>query len=163
MRVRETQKGVGLVEVLVAMILLSIGILGFVALQIRATTATTEGLKRGDAMILMQGLAERMRLNTNGNYLLAAADMSCNGTKYCTADERAKDDRYTFEQQALNNNMKLGTIRCPLTSSRQARVCIITAWDNTNATQGTDADSDCIDSSNGQYFATAHCMLLEGY
>lgn len=35
-----TQKGVGLVEVLVALILLSIAVLGFVALQIRAVAAS---------------------------------------------------------------------------------------------------------------------------
>ena len=36
------QTGVGLVEVLVALVLLSIAVLGFVALQIRAITASNE-------------------------------------------------------------------------------------------------------------------------
>lgn len=36
------QKGVGMMEVLVAMVILSIAILGFVALQVRATAATDE-------------------------------------------------------------------------------------------------------------------------
>lgn len=161
MRVRETQKGVGLVEVLVAMILLSVGILGFVALQIRATAATTEGLKRGDAIVLMQGLAERMRLNTHGNYLLTPANKNCTATA-CTANDRAQDDLYTFAQQATDNAMQLATLDCPLTSSKQKRVCLVVAWDNTTPTQGADAATDCL-KADGAYHPAATCMLMETY
>ena len=38
------QKGVGLMEVLVAMLILAIAILGYAALQVRATTATEESM-----------------------------------------------------------------------------------------------------------------------
>lgn len=37
-----TQKGVGLIEILVALLVLAIGVLGFVALQYRAVEATSE-------------------------------------------------------------------------------------------------------------------------
>ena len=36
------QKGVGLMEVLVAMLILAIAILGYAALQVKATAATTK-------------------------------------------------------------------------------------------------------------------------
>ncbi len=62
------QKGVGLMEVLVAMLILAIAILGYAALQVRATTATEESMKRSDALIILNGLAEKIRLNPNGDY-----------------------------------------------------------------------------------------------
>ncbi|ENW26250.1 type IV pilus modification protein PilV [Acinetobacter lwoffii NCTC 5866 = CIP 64.10 = NIPH 512] len=61
-----TQQGVGLVEVLVALILLSIGVLGFSMLQIRAMDASLDASKRIQAMNLARDLSERMRANKSG-------------------------------------------------------------------------------------------------
>ena len=55
------QRGVGLVEVLVAVLLLSIAILGFSALQMRAITATDESLVRTKSLTVVRNLAEVMR------------------------------------------------------------------------------------------------------
>lgn len=55
------QHGVGLVEVLVAVLLLSIAVLGFSALQVRAVTATDESLVRTKSLTLVRNLAEVMR------------------------------------------------------------------------------------------------------
>ena len=62
----KTQKGVGLVEVLVALVLLSIAVLGFVALQIRAVAATNEATMNVQATNIARDLAERMRINRAG-------------------------------------------------------------------------------------------------
>ena len=55
------QRGVGLVEVLVAVLLLSIAVLGFSALQMRAITATDESLVRTKSLTVVRNLAEVMR------------------------------------------------------------------------------------------------------
>ena len=55
------QHGVGLIEVLVAVLLLSIAVLGFSALQVRAVSATDESLVRTKSMTLVRNLAEVMR------------------------------------------------------------------------------------------------------
>jgi len=55
------QRGVGLVEVLVAVLLLSVAILGFSALQVRAISATDESLVRTKSLTLVRNLAEVMR------------------------------------------------------------------------------------------------------
>jgi len=60
------QTGVGLVEVLVALVLLSIAVLGFVALQIRAITASNEATMNVQATNIARDLAERMRMNRDG-------------------------------------------------------------------------------------------------
>lgn len=55
------EQGVGLVEVLVAVLLLSIAVLGFSALQMRAISATDESLVRTKSLTMVRNLAEVMR------------------------------------------------------------------------------------------------------
>ena len=59
------QHGVGLVEVLVAVLLLSIAVLGFSALQVRAVSATDESLVRTKSLSIVRNLAEVMRTYPN--------------------------------------------------------------------------------------------------
>ena len=56
-----SQRGVGLIEVLVAVLLLSVAVLGFSALQMRAITATDESLVRTKSLTLVRNLADIMR------------------------------------------------------------------------------------------------------
>ena len=55
----------GLLEVLVALILIAIGVLGYVALQVRAMDASSEALSKSQAIMLMRGLAENIRVNSS--------------------------------------------------------------------------------------------------
>lgn len=59
------QHGVGLVEVLVAVLLLSVAVLGFSALQMRAINATDESLVRTKSLTLVRNLSEIMRAYPN--------------------------------------------------------------------------------------------------
>lgn len=56
-----SQSGVGLIEVLVAVLLLSVAVLGFSALQMRAISATDESLVRTKSLTIVRNLAEVMR------------------------------------------------------------------------------------------------------
>ena len=58
-----SQNGVGLMEVLVALLVLAIGVLGFVALQYRAVEASAESTYRVEGMSLARDFAERIRVN----------------------------------------------------------------------------------------------------
>ena len=60
-----SQHGVGLVEVLVALLILSVGVLGFVALQYRALEATAESGSRVQAIAIARDLSEKIRANRN--------------------------------------------------------------------------------------------------
>lgn len=59
------QRGVGLIEVMVAILLLSIAVLGFSALQMRAINATDESLVRTKSLTLVRNLSEIMRAYPN--------------------------------------------------------------------------------------------------
>lgn len=58
-----TQRGVSLVEVMIAMLVTTAGLLGFAGLQTRALTATEDAYLRVQAMSIAQDLIERARIN----------------------------------------------------------------------------------------------------
>ncbi|MDY6462871.1 type IV pilus modification protein PilV [Acinetobacter faecalis] len=59
------QKGVGMIEVLIALLLLAIGVMGFTALQLKAVDATDEAMSKIEAMNIARDVAERIRVNRN--------------------------------------------------------------------------------------------------
>ncbi|MDR2061241.1 MAG: type IV pilus modification protein PilV, partial [Acinetobacter sp.] len=73
------QQGVGLVEVLVALVLLAISVLGFAALQLRAVDSSLEANKQVIALTIARDLAEKMRANPQatrtGKYKVAAVEV----------------------------------------------------------------------------------------
>lgn len=60
------QKGMGLVEVLVALVILAIAVLGYSILQVRALEASIEATKRIQGINLARDLAEKIRANQQG-------------------------------------------------------------------------------------------------
>lgn len=162
----KTQKGVGMMEVLVSMLILSIAILGFVALQVRATIATDEALNRSDALIILNGLAERIRLNPTGNYKAAipTAKPACITTKKCNSDNQALVDLFDQNSVAKAKGIHLGVVDCVGTSSEQSRLCLIAAWDSTTATIAAKTiNNRCLNSDDGKYAPDSHCLVLEAY
>lgn len=59
------QRGVSLVEVLVAMIILAVGLLGLVGLHARLQILQAESYQRAQALMLVQDLANRIAMNRN--------------------------------------------------------------------------------------------------
>ena len=59
----KTQKGVGLIEVLVAVLILSIGVLGLVGLQTRSLQLSQESLLSSQALLMAYEMTDRMRAN----------------------------------------------------------------------------------------------------
>lgn len=59
------QRGVSLIEVLIAMVILAIGLLGLIGLQGRLHVTQVESYQRAQALILLQDMANRIALNRN--------------------------------------------------------------------------------------------------
>lgn len=59
------QRGVGLVEVLIAMLVLSIGMLGLAGLQMRTLRNNQSSLERGVAVVETHAIADAIRTNRN--------------------------------------------------------------------------------------------------
>jgi type IV pilus assembly protein PilV len=75
---RRHQAGVGLIEVLVAVLVLSIGLLGLAGLQLRTLRNNESALERGVAVIETHAIADAMRADrinaSNGLFDIALTD-----------------------------------------------------------------------------------------
>lgn len=164
------QRGVGLVEVMVALLLLGIAVMGFAALQVRAVGSTQEALFRTQGMAVAQEMAERMRANTNVNSGVSLTDVYRAGSSgsvtatqclagVCTPDQMAKYDLASVKALAAATlpRGQLAVVPCP----GAANSCILVSWNQSNPTVGT-AQTDCI-SSAGTYILNADCMMMEIY
>lgn len=178
-----SQKGVGLVEVLVALLLLSIGVLGFSMLQIRAMDASIDASKRIQAMSLARDLSERMRANKvglsktitvkdgdveklvdayakalSGKYSITSYSASCMGTSKCSSADFATEDVNQILFKANLIGMKVALNNCPGVTSN--RYCVFVAWDETLPVEGS-SDRSC--TKDGSFLNNSKCIVLEAY
>ena len=153
------QTGVGLVEVLVALVLLSIAVLGFVALQIRAITASNEATMNVQATNIARDLAERMRMNRDGlaGYVANTDTTDC-ATAFCRPEDMAKYDFRLVSSRAADLGMSMDVLNCQ--GSTLVRKCIYVAWEGTTVTNGT-SSSDC--TNGAAYVPNAKCIIMEVY
>ncbi len=165
MNIKRKQAGVGLMEVLVALLLLAIGVLGFVALQYRAIEASSEGENRIQAINLARDVAEKIRTNRDqiGRYAIGistnvlAANPNC-FTTFCTALQKATFDAAQTNLAAQRSGMTVNMFVCPgVANSRQ---CIYVAWGDTAATNA-DGLNNCTTASI--YRAESTCVVMEAY
>ena len=162
-----SQKGVGLIEILVALLILAIGILGFIALQYRAVEATSEAINRVQAMNIARDMAERIRANRSG-FTSYKTETSTAGnqtsfatnciTDSCSAADLADFDVAQVTQKAAALGMTVNMLSCA--GNSDGRNCLYVAWGDTSATDGT-ATGDC---TNGTaYNEASTCVIMETY
>lgn len=84
------QLGISLVEVLVTLLLSSIGLLGLASLQLQALQATLDSAQRSQAAWLMYDLTERMRASAQADNAAFQVGVSCGSLpKMCAAQMTA--------------------------------------------------------------------------
>jgi type IV pilus assembly protein PilV len=115
---RRAQPGFSLIEMLVALIVFSIGLLSIAGLQTVSKQANFEALQRTTASQIAYGLLEDMRVNGDGlNGYLGAGEIgggsrggepapNCGGGSICNAAEKASHDLW-FWEQALDGNLEM--------------------------------------------------------
>jgi type IV pilus assembly protein PilV len=114
----QRERGFTLLEVLISLVILVFGVLGLVGLQARAQVATFESYQRGQALILVQDMADRIATNrgsagcyqittdiTNGTPSLGTG---YSGTPTCTAAVGTATTRAIADAdlQAWNNALR---------------------------------------------------------
>lgn len=165
-----SQHGVGLIEVLVAVLLLSVAVLGFSALQLRAIKATEESLVRTQSLSVVRGLAENMRANPSQikAYQDAIKEPNANAKKCntldnkCTAEEVAIKEANAAVKKLKEYDIRLKMISCPGTSNFSEVKCIVAAWGDTVATMDTNDTLACADA-DGIYKSGSNCVIVETY
>ncbi len=95
---RRSEQGFTLIEVMIAVLVLSIGLLGLAGLQVTALQNNQGSFMRSQATALAYDLADRMRANVlgtiSGNYnpADAAVTANCATTTGCSPQEMAQTD-----------------------------------------------------------------------
>ena len=189
MSLRSKQRGIGLIEVLVALLLLAVAVLGFSALSIVSVKATDDSVLIASANTVMRGLSEDLRLNSSNiltyqtnvqgvlanvsstkdycaavqDYKTASVTKNCD-SESCTETQLSNYNSWNAMRQACESNVSLNMITCPGTENKQLRQCIIASWNGTNPTYGaiTASNKTCADAS-GIYHAGSDCLVMESY
>ena len=160
------QIGVGLVEVLVAVLLLSVAVLGFSALQMRAISATDESLIRTQALSTIRGLAENMRANSQQIATYQATINDASKTREsctdCSAEQIAINESKDAFDKLYNYGINVKMVTCPGTANFSEVKCIIAAWGDTIAAMDATNGNACADA-RGIYKSGSNCVIVETY
>ena len=162
----DQQRGVGLIEVLVAVLLLSVAVLGFSALQLRAISATDESLVRTQALSVIRGLAENMRANSQqiGTYETTINNdtRAIESCTQCNAKEIAINESVAAVEQLKSHGINIKMKTCPGTADFSEIKCVIAVWGDTVAVLDDNNIKACADAS-GIYKSGSNCIIVETY
>lgn len=102
-KLRQRGRGVGMIEALISVLLLSVCALSYAALQARGLSSNTSAMWRSKAALLSADMADRMRANqvgvTGGAYRSLSsvtAVTDCGTTSSCTPARMALLDHYQW-------------------------------------------------------------------
>lgn len=171
MKVKRTrQRGVGMIEVLVALLVLAIGVLGYAGLQLSALKGAETAHVRARATALARESLERMMVNPeaaafyqDANAWSGAAPsagqepagrLDCIGNRECSSDDMAKWDIQQLTWQAANT-LPAGRIRvssCAMSGAPSR--CVVVAWEGQAADQ-------CMTSSGIETGEDSKCVVME--
>lgn len=104
--------GFSLVEVLIALVIMSVGMLGIAGLYVHTMQAGRTSLFRHHAVTLAGDVADRIRANplAGVGYIVAGVDNNCvDGGIDCTRAEMAQHDIFLWAQQA-GDTLPTGTV-----------------------------------------------------
>ena len=153
------QRGISLIESLIAIVVMALGILGVLGVQMRTLTDTSTAVRRAQAIRLIDDLSERMRVNPNA--LLGVKDYesgysqkgstltasNCASTT-CTPAEQAKYDlkqwKTTVEQTLPGGQASIFLAPGETVDTNRRQLGVIIAW-RENEREGTKTDE--IDAS----------------
>lgn len=159
-------RGMSLVEVLVALLVLGIGVMGYAALQVRSVKMSEDTYSRSQAMAIAQDVIERIRANVDAlpDYLAAnwEAELtepaaSCVYTSAvpetgCTASTMATHDIYSVRTIA-RTMLPSGSVDV---AACEQLTCVTVAWSDT-----TTAACNQSEIEDGDRGSNANCVVLE--
>lgn len=154
-----SQTGFGFLEVLIALVVISVGVMSMAGLQVNSSHTNFDALQRNLAVALAEDMLERMRLNPNvlANYAeenLGQASLSqptvCEGVNTtCSENQMAAYDLWQWEREldgmaAQIDGRDVGGLLSPSACIRTnaEEVQVVVAWRGRTPVPQNDAD-DC--------------------
>jgi type IV pilus assembly protein PilV len=101
---KSPQGGFTLIEVLVALLVLTVGLLGLVGVQVVAQNAELESYQRAQAMVLMNDIVDRINANRKAAACYAITTSSSAGTPYLGATGAGQYSSGSFSCPSLATN-----------------------------------------------------------
>lgn len=106
----QRQRGIALIESLVAIVVMALGILGILGVQMRTLTDTQTTVRRAQAIRLIEDIGERMKVNPNAlnnlaSYVSAFDNTPTPGscTNGCSAAQQASYDLAIWKQTVASS------------------------------------------------------------
>lgn len=149
MRIRST--GFSLLEVMIAVLVFSLGLLGVGGLMVLSVRTNHSAFLRTQASFLASGMADRIRTNTsraalyNGTYSASTTSppTSCTAAAPCTPDALVQRDRLAWSRQLAALPNPTATINCAgtqLGATLFDGLCsIVIQWTEADLKKGTSA------------------------
>ncbi|HVK53066.1 MAG TPA: type IV pilus modification protein PilV [Pseudoxanthomonas sp.] len=135
-QLRSRQRGVSLLEVMIAVLIMGIGMLGIAAMQTTALRNSQSSLERSQAVILAYSMFDAMRANRTAA-LAGGYDMgkTCELTAAGTLADN--DRRSWLESMRSNRVLGTGEDTCGQIDCRANSPCTVTVfWDDSRAASG---------------------------
>lgn len=162
---RPSQRGVGMLEVLIALLVLAVGVLGFAGLQMTALSKSDEANYRAAAVLIAQDAIERFELNpserntylTNG-WTAGTAGATPNGScinpdEACSSAQMAAWDIAQLSWQAANL-LPAGRVMASDCEFNNQLVCVIVSWDEQDP-------AACMDNNGLLVDEDSRCFVME--
>lgn len=165
------QKGITLLESLVAIVVSALGILGILGVQMRTLTDTQTTASRAQAIRLIEDLSERLRVNPNSliniaNYTSSYTDTAeeyasvtnCTSTP-CTPAQQADYDlqqwKSTLEQSLPAGQASIFLAPGETADSNRRLLGVIVAWreNEREDTKTDDIDASLVRNQDGTFSA----------
>ncbi|MCO5785374.1 type IV pilus modification protein PilV [Pseudomonas sp. G11-1] len=160
---QSSQRGVGMLEVLIALLVLAVGVLGFAGLQMTALSKSDEANYRAAAVLIVQDAIERFELNPSKreSYLTSNWGAGSAGgtppadciTSACDADAVASWDIAQLAWQAANL-LPAGRVMASNCEFNNQLICVIVSWDEQDP-------AACMDNSGLLVDEGSRCFVME--
>ena len=164
------QRGITLIESLVAIVIAALGILGILGVQMRTLTDTQTTVRRAQAIRLIEDLSERMKVSPNAllsikeyesGYNNKGSDLTVTdcGSATCTPAEQAKYDlkqwKTTVEQTLPSGQASIFLAPGETADTNRRQLGVIIAWrENERAgTKTDDIDASKFRAADGAFTA----------
>jgi len=133
------QRGVTMLEVLVAILVLALGLLGVVGVQMRVLADTQTGVRRAQAIRLIEDLSERIHANPNalfsdvlGNYVVPWGDADEPGDCGTAADgcaaKKLAVEQIRAWKQSVKQNLPSGDAMTFIPSNSSQQLGVLVSW-----------------------------------
>lgn len=134
------QGGVGLIEVLIAVLVMAIGLLGIAALQATALRNSQSSMERSQATVHSYAILDAMRANLDsaraGNYDM---DMTCDAPELPEEPSLGETDKAAWVA-SLHSDLgetSCGKVECVAASEGDAMDCTVTVqWNDSRGSGG---------------------------